>query len=65
MSHEDWPQDKNFWKLGLDSILDFGKYKGHKTQYVLDNDPKYLQWIKEKGVHKFKPELNQALKEKQ
>jgi len=64
MSAEDWP-DKDSWKLGVDSILGFGKYKGQTVEYVLINDPKYLQWIKEKGIHKFKPELNQALKEKQ
>lgn len=62
MSHEDWP-DKNSWKLGLDSILDFGKYKGQTVEYVLDENPKYILWIKEKGIHKFNPEVNQLLKE--
>lgn len=62
MGFEDWP-DKNSWKLGLDSILNFGKYKGQTVEYVLDNDRKYILWIKEKGIHKFNPEVNQLLKE--
>jgi len=62
MSFEDWP-DKNSWKLGLTSELEFGKHKGKTVEYVLENDPKYILWIKEKGIHKFNPEVNQLLKE--
>lgn len=64
MSHEDWPEDRNFWKLGIDDMIDFGKYEGKTVKYVLDNDPKYLKWMKDKGIRTFKSELNQELKER-
>lgn len=63
MSKEDWPEDRTFWYLNLKSELDFGKHKGETVEDVLENDPKYLLWIKEKGIHKFKPEVNKLLKE--
>lgn len=51
------------WRLGYDSILQFGKHKGKSVEEVLDIDPDYIKWIKDKGIHKCRPEINQALKE--
>jgi len=36
----------------LDSILDFGKYKGRTVEDVLDEDPRYLLWALE-SVERF------------
>lgn len=30
--------------LDLDDPISFGKYYGKSIQYVIDNDPKYLDW---------------------
>jgi hypothetical protein len=62
MSFEDWP-DKDSWKLGLHNVLAFGKHKGKTVEYVLNNDPNYILCVKEKNIHKLKPEVNQLLKE--
>ena len=33
-------------------IFDFGRYKGETFQYVLENKPDYLQWLKSKNYSK-------------
>lgn len=32
---------------GLDSVLDFGQYRGKMVSYVLNLDPEYLLWTVE------------------
>lgn len=32
-------------ELGLDSILSFGKYKGHQLEDVIEDDPNYIKWL--------------------
>jgi len=66
MSGDDWPtyDERMSHRLGVDTILKFGKYKGKSVEEVLDINPGYIKWIKEKGIHKCRPELNQLLKEK-
>jgi uncharacterized protein (DUF3820 family) len=66
MSHEDWPtyEDKMSTRIGLETVIDFGKYKGKTAEYLLNNDINYLLWIKEKGIMKFRPEFNELVKER-
>lgn len=33
--------------LTTESVLDFGKYKGKKVDFVAKNDPGYLVWMSE------------------
>lgn len=30
--------------LGMDDVMPFGKHKDMTVNWVVDNDPKYLQW---------------------
>ena len=64
MSGDDWLSydEKMAMRLGLDSVLEFGKYKGKSVKEVLEINPAYVKWIKEKGIHKCRPELNEELK---
>jgi len=66
MSGDDWLSydERMARRLGLDSVLEFGKYKNKSVKEVLEINPGYIKWIKEKGIHKCTPELNQELKEK-
>lgn len=55
--------EKLSWRLDYNSILEFGKYKGKSVKEVINNDLAYIKWIKNKGIHKFTPEINKMIKE--
>ena len=66
MSGNDWLsyEEKMSLRLNVDSVLEFGKHKGKSVREILEINPHYIIWIKEKKIHKLTPELNQLLKEK-
>lgn len=59
--------------LGMDSFVEFGKYKGTDVKFLLDKHPAYLCWLLDKHLldHpksemkiEFKPELLTAILDK-
>lgn len=66
MSGDDWLSydERIAQRLGIDSVLEFGKYKGKSVKEILEVSPGYVKWIKEKRIHKLTPDLNQELKER-
>lgn len=38
------------YKVRLDYVFTFGKYRGDKMKYVCDVDPSYIQWLMRKKV---------------
>jgi len=67
MSGDDWLSydERMANRLGFDSVLEFGKYKDKSVKEILEINPGYIKWIKEKGIYKCTPELNQELKRRQ
>ena len=66
MSGDDWLSydERMANRLGFDSVLSFGKYKGKSVKEILEINPGYIKWIKDKGIYKCRPELNDELKER-
>lgn len=43
-------------------IIKYGKYKGRNLDYVFENDPGYLAWIKAANkMDKFPPNINEYI----
>lgn len=40
-----------------DCVFPFGKYKGYKVRYVIDNEPSYILWLDEQDIVKFTDEM--------
>lgn len=38
-------------------VLQFGKYKGHSVEFVLNKEPSYIVWLEEEGVCKVSSEI--------
>ena len=49
-------------KLGKESLLTFGKYKGNKIGYILETDPGYIVWCVE-TLEWFSEKLNTEIYE--
>lgn len=39
--------------LTIESILNFGKYKGKKVDYVLQKEPSYIYWMIKQNIATF------------
>lgn len=48
----------------LDYIIKFGKYKGKSLEYILNNDIKYLNWLKDIHKPSFETNILENIKEK-
>lgn len=44
-------------RIGFETILWFGKYKGKKFKDVLKENPSYLNWLLSKTKYEFKKEI--------
>lgn len=44
-----------------DCVMPFGKYKGYKIRYIVDNEPSYILWLSDNDIVKFSNKiLNEA-----
>jgi len=43
-------------------LFSFGKYKGKSTLHILQVDPKYIKWVKEKTKRIFSPHMENEIK---
>lgn len=46
-NRESWEDFFNLGGLSPNDIMYFGKYKGKSYRYVVDNDPRYVTWLRE------------------
>ena len=49
---------------GLETILDFGKCKGQQIEDIIDDDPKYIEWLIDEGVVSFDEETSELIAKK-
>lgn len=47
-------------RLGLDSVLDFGRHSGYTVSEVLKDRPEYIQWLIVQGK-KFYPSVHNEI----
>jgi ribonuclease HI len=45
-----WNEFKQMSKLHIQSKLNFGKYKGHSIEYILNHDAQYIEWCIKNNV---------------
>ena len=49
-----------YGKMGMKSIVRFGKYKGRSVESIFEKDPEYLVWMR--SIHKkFSDEVEERL----
>lgn len=48
----------------LETILDFGKCKGKQIEDIIDDDPKYIEWLIDEGVVSFDEEASELIAKK-
>lgn len=45
----------------LETVLDFGKYRGLTVQEAIDRDPQYMMWVKQYTNTEFTAEVDITL----
>jgi len=51
--------------MGLDSVFNFGKYKGEQVEDVVEDDPSYIRWLCEKTSTEFCDDVLEALEKRE
>ena len=52
-----WNKKLEMKKLGLESIIYFGKYNGQKIEEILKKDKSYIKWVIENTKTEFRKEV--------
>jgi hypothetical protein len=48
-------------KLGLDDVLTFGKYHGHKVEDIVNDSPHYISWLIQNTDTKFYESVHERM----
>lgn len=48
----------------LETVLDFGKHNGHQIEDIIEDDPKYIEWLIDEGVVSFDEEASELIAKK-